>query len=76
MSQWDWNAFGEIFLGVALGIIVGTYIAIGFVRGFAYELLAHPTVRKFATAADKLGGKGGGLWETIIGRVFGGGDKK
>lgn len=73
MVDFDWYLVLEVALGVALGIIAGAVVAVGLVRSLAYELLSHPSVRKIASAADKLGGKGGGMLEQIAKSLLGGG---
>lgn len=70
-------------LVIAFGMAIGGYaIKEFFVSGF-YELLSHPTVRKFAEAAGKIpnlnGGGGGGVVGWLLGKLginfggFGGG---
>lgn len=67
MTAWDWTYVGELLVGISLGIAAGGYFVVAVARGAAYELLSHPTVRKIAAAAEKLGGKSGGALDGILG---------
>ena len=68
---WDWNFVGELVVGVGGGMTVGSWLGAQAFRSVALEILAHPTTRKLASAAEKVAGKGGGLLE-MVGKFFGG----
>lgn len=61
---WDWTIVTEIALGISVGLGIGGWVIVGFVRGLAYELLSNPTVQQFARAAENLGktGEDGKPW--------------
>jgi hypothetical protein len=68
VSGWDWTFVGELIVGLALGLAVGGWVLVGFVRGLAYELLSNPTVQRFSKVADQLAGKGdqGPWWGKLV----------
>lgn len=62
MPGWDWTFVGELVFSLAIGIGLGGWAFSRFLAVVMLEMLAHPSVRKLANAAEKFGGQRGGVW--------------
>ena len=69
---WDWDVVGELAVGIAVGMGVGGWFASACFANAGYRLMAHPTARKLASAAEKLTGGNGGGWAGVAGQVVSG----
>lgn len=64
---WDWTFVGELAVGLSVGIGVGGYAFAHSLEVAALRIAAHPSVRKLANAADKLGNNATGGWPGLLG---------
>jgi len=68
---WDWTFVGEEVVGIAGGIIIGSWVATSMLETVLLRVLSHPTARKLASAVEKVAGGAGGLGD-FLKQLFGG----